>query len=277
MDRLARTLAPWLLASLMLAGCARPDESGNARAGDDANVTTTTPPTQSTRVNGFRIDGLAIEPAHGENRSLHEDDAAVIRYSLVNPATEGGTSDFLVSYLLNGEVQDIHTIRLGPGESKDFEFRDDDLRDLKPIKVEVRAGSERATAEATVAEWPRTRDRVDLGAFHFTVNRWLKNATDGWTDVNVTVDRKGGEVGNYSMLRARILCADASGNVTTAGEARPNVPEPGMSAMTDIHLPGCPETLYGVELTAKDAQDQLLYTRILFVERGWRPPAAASG
>ncbi|HWH09336.1 MAG TPA: hypothetical protein VNX21_09055 [Candidatus Thermoplasmatota archaeon] len=276
MDPLARTLAPWLLLALLVAGCARPDESGDARA-NDGNATTTTPPPAGGRVAGFRIDGLSIAPAHGEDRPLHEDDAAVIRYTLVNPASEGGPSDFLVSYLLNGEVQDIHTIRLAPGASKDFEFRLDDLRDLKPIKVEVRAGSEKASAEATVAEWPRTRDRVDLGPMAVTVNRWLKNATDGWTDVNVTVERKEGEAGTYSMLRARILCADARGNVTTAGEARPNVPEPGMAAMTDIHLPGCPETLYGVELSAKDAQDRDIYTHILFVERGWRPPVTAAG
>ena len=277
MDRLARTLAPWLLVSLLIAGCARPEESGNGQADPDTN-TTPTGNGNGTRVSGFRIDGLSILPAHGENRTLREDDAAIIRYTLVNPATTGGTADYLVSYILNGEVHDIHTLRLAPGESKAFEVRDDDLRDLEPIKVEVRAGNEKATAEATVTEWPRTRDRVDLGPVAVTVNRWLKNETDGWTDVNITAERKDGEVGNYSMLRARILCADARGNVTTAGEARPNVPEPGMSAMSDVHLPGCPETLYGVELSGKDAQGEDVYTRILFVERGWRPPvSSASG
>lgn len=281
MDRLARTLAPWLLLALLTAGCASPDESGNGQTNtpptNDSGTTTTTPPTGGGgRVAGFRIDDLSIASADGANRSLREDDHVVIRFTLVNPATGGEPAAYLVSYILNGEVQDIHTLRLAPGERKSFEYRDDDLRDLKPIKVEVRAGDQKATVEASVTEWPRTGDRVDLGPVAVTVNRWLKNATDGWTDVNVTAERKAGDAGNYSMLRARILCADAAGNVTTAGEARPNVPEPGMSAMTDIHLPGCPETLYGVELSARDAEGKDLYARILFVERGWRPPASTA-
>lgn len=271
MDRLARTLAPWLLLALVLAGCTgKPQESGNP----PTNGTSTNGTTNGTRAAGFLIQDLAIRPANGENRSLHEDDHAVVRYTLVNPETGGGASDFLVSYLLNGEVQDIHTIRLAPGESKPVEWRMDDLRDLKPIKVEVRAGNQKASAEASVTEWPRTGDRVDLGPVVVTVNRWLKNATDGGTDVNVTAERKDGEAGNYSLLRAHVVCADAKGNVTASGEERPNVPEPGMSAMTDIHLPGCAETLYGVEFTGKDPAGQPIYTRILFVERGWRPPTA---
>ena len=277
MDRLARTLAPWLLIALLTAGCARPDESGNGQtSGNGTNGSaTTTPPTGSgARAAGFRIDDLAIAMEGGANRTLREDDHVVIRFTLVNAATDGAPAAYLVSYLLNGEVQDIHTLRLAPGERKSFEYRDDDLRDLKPIKVEVRAGDQKATAEASVAEWPRTGDRVDLGPVVVTVNRWLKNATDGWTDVNVTAERKMGDEGNYSLLRARVLCADAKGNVTTAGEERPNVPEPGMAAMTDIHLPGCPETLYGVEFGGKGPQGEDIYTRILFVERGWRPPVS---
>lgn len=272
----ARKLAPFLLLSLLAAGCAGQAEEtggGGTTTPPTNGAPTTTTPSRGTAT-GFRVDDLRIVPAADANRTLHEDDAARITYTLVNPSTEGGPSTFLVSYMYDGVVEDVTNLRLAPGESKSYERVIDDLRDLTRITVEVRAGSERAKAEADIAKWPRTGERADLGPVVLTVNRWLKNATDGWTDVNVTAERKAEPMGNYSMLRARVLCADTAGKITGHGEARPNVPEPGTSAMTEIHIPGCPETLYGVEFTGRDADDKPLYLRILFVDASWRPPVA---
>lgn len=272
----ARMIAPLVALAVLLAGCARPQES----EGDPTTTTvptangTTTPPT-GTRVTGFLIQELNVTPASGDARALREDDAARITYTLVNPATAGGNTDYLVSFILNGEVVDVTTVRLAAGGTRDVERVIEDLRDMPKVTVAVRAGSEHAAVEATVSQWPRTGTRVDLGPLAITANRWLLNTTDGWTDVNVTIERRLDPDGNYSFLRVRGLCADARGNVTTHGEARPNVPEPGMSAMSDVHVPPCPETIYGVEITALDALDQPIGTRILFVERGWRPAGAS--
>lgn len=271
----ARKLAPFLLASLLAAGCAgQAEETGDGGVTTPPSGATTTTPPRAGNAAGFRVDDLRIAPVADANRTLHEDDAARISYTLVNPSSEGGASTFLVSYIYNGAVEDVTNLRLEPGASKSYERVIDDLRDLTRITVEVRAGSERGDTQADIAKWPRTGERVDLGPVVLTVNRWLKNATDGWTDVNVTAERKAEPMGNYSMLRARVLCADTAGKVTAHGEARPNVPEPGMSAMTDVHIPGCPETLYGVEFTGRDAEEKPLYVRILFVDAAWRPPAA---
>ena len=269
-----RMLAPFLVVIVLLAGCARPEESGGNRTTTVPTTNATTAPT-APRVAGFLIQDLNVTPASGEARPLREDDQAKITYTLVNPATSGGTTDFLVSFILNGEVTDVSTVRLSPGESKPMTRSIDDLRDGKPVKVAVRAGSESASLEAPVAAWPRTGERVDLGPIFLTVNRWLLNTTDGWTDVNVTIERRPDPDGNYSFLRVRGLCADPLGNVTAHGETRPNVPEPGMSAMSDVHVPPCEDTIYGVEVTARDALDNPFGTRVLFVERGWRPAGSA--
>lgn len=270
-----RKLAGWaafLLLAPLGAGCiGSPEESTTPPTG---TTTTPTPPTTNGRVAGFRIEGLAIGPDDGANRTLREDDRARISYTLTNPGTEGSAT-FLVSYIENGEIKDLPHLTLKAGESKRVERTIDDLRGVTRIDVEVRAGNEKATASATVTAWPRTGDRVDLGPVVLTVNRWLKNATDGWTDVNITAERKLAPDGNYSMLRVRILCADAAGKVEAKGEARPNVPEPGTSAMSDVHLPGCDGTLYGVEFSGKDAAEASIYVRILFVESGWRPPTSS--
>lgn len=274
----ARMIASLVALCVLLAGCARPEESeGNASTTPPTatNGTTTTAPT-APRVGGFLIQDLRLTGAGGANATeLHEDDVAQASYTLVNPATEGGTTDFLVSLIVNGEVLDVTTVRLGPGQTKPVTRVLGDVRDEEGLEVEVRAGSQSASVEATVKAWPRTGERVDLGPIFLTVNRWLLNTTDGWTDVNVTIERRPDPEGNYSFLRVRGLCADAKGNVTAHGETRPNVPEPGFSAMSDLHVPPCEDTIYGVEITARDALDQPFGTRVLFVERGWRPVGAA--
>lgn len=269
----ARMLAPWaiplLLVAMALAGCAgRPEETNAPSPGSTTQVTSSTPPT-SGGVSGFQVIGLRIAPASGADRPLHEDDAARITYTLRNGGTT--TEDFLVSYLLNGKVEDLQHVTLPAGGTKDVAWTLPDLHRVRDIRVEVKAGNEKATAEATVSEWPRTGDRVDLGPLALTVNRWLKDQANGGTAVNVTVERRPEPEGNYSLLRVHVLCLAEDGAIAPDGLARPNAPEPGTAAMTDLLLPGCPHMLYGIEVTGEDAATEDIYARILFVERGWTP------
>jgi hypothetical protein len=256
-----------LLVALVLAsaGCA-------SRGGSESVGTTTSTPPATTAspftLNGFTIAGPTIRTADGRE-ALHEDDSAHVKFAVKNER-DAPVSRF-VTYIENGEVKDTQTIDLKPGESREFEKTIPSLRDLKTLRVEVRAGDQRANASATIEAWPRTGATVDVGPAKVRVERWLKDPLTNEILVNVTVERKPLPEGDYHLLRAHMLCASAAGNVTAHGEARPEVPEPGNVSMSDIRLPPCPDTIYGIDLTG-DAAGTPFYARVLFVEPGWRPP-----
>jgi hypothetical protein len=260
--RLLLVLSAVVLAS---AGCARP--------GPSESTTTTSAPTVTTplAVNGFTIAGLNITNAD-ETRAPHEDDEIHVKYLVRNDRAE--TFSRFVTYLENGEVVDTQTLRLGPGESRSFDKTLPPLRAAGKLAVEVRAGDQRANASVDVATWPRTGESVDLGPVSVRVERWLQDPDSKELIVNLTVERKALPDGDYHMLRAHALCATATGNVTAEGEARPVVPEPGTTGMMDLRLPGCPDIIYGIDLSGNDAADQPFYWRILFVDSGWAPPQA---
>lgn len=262
---------------LPLAGCV----GGSGEEANPGTGTTTTPSTNGTTTpptnggaSGFDVVDLQIQPADGRKGTLREDDMILVTWSLRNDG--GARASHFMSLLVNGEVRDVQTVTLEPGGARSFEKRFPPWSGEDDLSVEVRAGARKATTSARIDEWPRTGEPVDIGPAVVTVQRWLKNTTSGGTDVNVTVQRKAAPDGNYSMLRAHALCATQDGNVTTHGEARPEAPDPGDVSMTDIRLPGCPDTIYGVDLTGQDAQGEDIYVRILFVERGWRPPILPS-
>lgn len=276
------TLRTWtllvasLLAGSVLAGCAGTGEGG----GDESQIvpppTTQQPPAQGGNgfrmtVGGFEIDGPTILPLDGRNRTLREDDGARIAYTLRAPA-EGKAVSAFVTFALNGQIVDVQTVTLQPGDAKAFEKVLPAVRDLKEVRAEVRSGSAKVSAHSPVDPWPRTGETTAFGNVTVRVERWLKDPADGSTLVNVTIDNKDDK--GIAFLHARILCSDEKGNVTAEGFAEPALPTPGSAGMSDIRLPGCPHTLYGVEFKGKESDQTGVYGRILFVEAGWRPPVS---
>lgn len=241
--------------------------------GDDTNDTG-----DASGSSAFLVEDLRVEDQDG-NQTLHEDDRATVRYTLRHP---GGSNDPLtrfVSLAIDGEVVKVDQVRLEPGATKEMEYDLGTLRDRESVVVEVRVAPARERMEATVETWPRTRENVEMGPVTLRVNRWLTDLEDGGsTIVNVTLSRQAESTGgaaspSFQRFRANILCADAEGVVSFEGEARPSLPEPGATGLQDIRLPGCDHTLYGVRFTG-EVDGETVERRVLFVEDGWRPPAA---
>jgi hypothetical protein len=251
-----------VLAVLLLSGCvSRPQESSGGQAAASP------PPATANAAKGFAIVGLAAVPADGSARAVREDDNVTLRFSLRNDAAAGaGPASFLVSYLVSGAVRDVETITLAPGASRAFAYPLGILRDVAPVDVEVRAGDQDAKLHLDDAAWPRFGQEHALGPLGLDVASATPTPDGGSLLVNLSVQQQGA-----AWLGARVLCADASGNVTAMGYASVPLAGPGTTTATNLSLPACPYTLYGVELSGGTGPAPDLYERVLFVPIGWRP------
>lgn len=259
-----------LVAPLLVAGCAGPQ---GAEATEPTGATGTTPSFRAPA--GFQLDGPTITPLDGRNRSLREDDGALVRYTLRQPADAPNASTALVSFLLNGEVDDVETVTLAPGESKGFERRIDAVRNLTEVRVEVRAGSASGKATAPVTAWPRVGELLRFDDyFMVNVENWTADAAASHTVVHVTVTRGGTP---FHEFRAHLLCLDEKAGVKSVGVSRPELqPQPGASETLQMTLPLCGGETYGVDFKAEVGGGETVYGRVLFVPKGWTPPAPAA-
>jgi hypothetical protein len=247
------TLVPVLALALALAfaGCASrsPNE---ATANGSGNVTA---PTQGAP--GFLVQDLKVSPGDGRARALHEDDTANVTYTLKNAGQ--GAASYLVSYILDGAVKDVETVTLDAGATKSFTQPVGPVRGLKAIDVEVRAGDQDARVHTDVTPWPRTLQDVPLGGgLSLHVNGWPVNATTGGWDVNVTLAVQPNETAPAEP-HARLLCQDASGNVTATGDQLVPIPDVGNWTFATVSEPACPFTLYGMEFETPYAYARVLY------------------
>lgn len=251
-----------LVALLPLAGCTGPDE---------AEATTPSVPPTFRPPAGFVLEGPTITPLDGAARPLREDDGAWIRYTLRQPeaATEAGTA--FVNLLLGGTVVEVEAITLAPGASKAFEHKIDAVRGMGRLDVEVRAASANGRASADVLDWPRPGEALAFGDhFQTTVDGWTRNETPPETVVRVSLTR-GAQP--FTELRSYLLCLDPEGKPARAGNARPQLqPDANGTEALELRFPLCAGETYGVEIKADVASGSLM-GRVLFVPKGWTPPA----
>lgn len=266
----AASLALVLLASA-LAGCAGLGD-GVETSGDIL------PPTNGTSANvttgaHFEVVDLRILAPNEKERQLYEDDAAaIVRYTVRQPADVEGAETAFVTYILNGRIVDVLQLKLAPGEEKNYERRVTSLRDNRTIEVEVRAGSASAKAEATVAEWPRAgKDELLLGPLGIRVPYGLVEQ-DGRVLVNLSLDHRG-PAQTFRDFRVKGLCLGNDGSVNETSSVRVEPPTLGNSTSVDVLLQNCPDAFYGLEFKATGAEGEI-FGRLLLVAEGWRPPQA---
>lgn len=261
-----------LLAPGLLAGC--------TDGGSDAEATspgTTTPPAgggPAARPGSFEIQGPTLRPLDGQDRPLREDDGARVAYTVLLPSTASSSATALVTYLFNGEVEEVQSIQLAPGQSRSFEHTLPAVRNYTELHVEVRAGSASAEASADVSAWPRVSEWLTMGDyFHVMVESWSVDPDTRETVVNAVMKRG---VRPFFEFRSHILCLDEEGGVTSVGSVRPDLqPMPNGVQAFELRLPPCPDETYGVDFKADAEGGQTLYGRVLFVPKGWAPGASA--
>lgn len=265
------------LLALPLSGClgddGAPEES--TQPTPSGNVTAPTPGANESGEGAFLIEGLELR-ANGSDAPatvFHEDDVVEARYTVRHPGSPGKAITRFVTFVVNGEVEDVQQLRLEPDGSRDYTQPLGSMRGRERLDVEVRVAPSAARVNATVEEWPRTGEETRLGNLTLRVHRWLKDA-DGSTLVNVTFRMPSAGAENLTEARAKIICADEAGTITLGGDARPPMPAPGEGGVQDVRLPGCPHTLYGVRFKA-DEGGREVEKRILFVDRGWAPADAS--
>lgn len=269
-----------ILTSVVLAGCTAPDEAKATQPPAGAPPAGGSPPTTGgTSYNGsaaFVVEGPVITPLDGRERSLREDDGALIRYTIRQPSEAATGAAALVSYILNGTVTDVENVQLAPGQTKTYERKVDEVRGMKELRVEVRAGSALGKATSPILAWPRLQEPLSFEP-HFTVRveNWTRDEVQGATFATVTFQRS---LQAFSEFRAHLLCEDAGGAVKPQGVMRPELqPQPNHVETIELRLPLCPAsaTTYGVDFKADLDAGKTVYGRVLFVPHGHVPPAAA--
>lgn len=222
---------------------------------------------------GFQLEGPTILPLDGSERGLHEDDGALVRYTLRQPADAPNASTALVSYLVNGRVDDVETVTLAPGQSKSWERKVDSVRDLSEVRVEVRAGLANGKASAPVTPWPRPGEWTEYGTrFRVDVDSWTRDEAASETVVRATLMRGPSP---FQEFRSHLLCVDAAGAVKSVGVVRPDLqPQPDNAQALEMRFPLCEADTYGVDFKADLPEGGVVYGRVLFVPKGWSPPAA---
>lgn len=264
-----------LVAPALLAGCAGRD-GGEATSPPTASTSAGTPaPTPGTA--GLLLEGPVVTPLDGRERPLREDDGALITFTVRNPPDAKGTASGFVSYILNGNVSDVEAVRLEPGKAKTYERRIEEVRGLKQVSIEVRAGSAQGKVVAPVLAWPRQGETLPFEPyFHARVDSWAVDAMTNETVVGVSLARG---TSPFYEFRVHLMCVGAEGGEPrSAGVVRPALqPHPGTSEAFEVRLPPCPAgaTTYGVDVKADVEGDRSLFGRVLFVPVGWTPPAAA--
>jgi hypothetical protein len=272
--RLMHSSRALLLGALLLvtasAGCTGRGDDGIGTGGDIVPPTVTTPTTTTPATGSFQIAQLAILSGEGTARALYEDDQAIIRYVIAQPAESGRSGTAFVTYILNGQIVDVQQMTLAAGEEKTFERKLADLRDDRALKVEVRAGSAIAKAEASVLAWPRAGEgELVLGPMAIRVPYGLMEM-DGRVLVNLSLDHRGPEQ-TFRDLRVKMLCLSETGEIRETHNERIAGPTLGNSTGVDVFLANCSQGFYGLEFKADDDAGEIM-GRMLLVSTAWRPP-----
>lgn len=262
-----------LLGTLLLvtafAGCAGEDE---VESGGDIVPPTTTPTSAPLPTGTFQVAQLAILAEDGTARALYEDDKALVRYVIAQPAQDNRSGTAFVTLLLNGRIIDVQQLTLKPGEEKTFERLIGDLRDNRTLSVEVRAASAVAQVDASVLAWPRAGEgELVLGPMAIRVPYGLMEQ-NGRVLVNLSLDHRGPEQ-PFRDFRVKMLCFDAEGKVQETRSVDIAGPSLGNSTGVDVLVDDCTQGFYGLEFKARDDAGGLV-GRMLLVSEDWRPPQA---
>lgn len=267
------TAALALLAAFPLTGCALPGSQAT-----DGMPPASTPPSPGTPsapgATGFVVDDLSAALSDGRQRPLREDDNVTLHYTLRNAAISGPPASFLVSFILAGEVRDVHPLTLAPGANRSFAHSFGSVRGVAAIDAQVRAGDQDARLHADVSPWPRVGEPVDLGPFLLTVTAFGPNGSSGRTDVSMTLSQRALPDGDPHQTRVRLLCVDTADRVSIVADALPDAPGPDNSTELTLSFRSCPGLTYGIEVTGLDAHWKGFSSRILFVPPGWSPTQA---
>lgn len=273
--RASRLLVALVVASTF-AGCMgdRDGTQGSVDPGlvPDPQGTTGTP--APATVSGFLVENLQVVPEGATNRTLMEDDVAVVRFTVRQPADASGAGTHFVTYLVGGRIVSTENVRLSPGEGREYEKTITDLRGLTKVEVEVRVGGSKANLTAPVGLWPRAPGETAFGSLTMTISNWTADLQANATLVNLTFSRAPASPQQMSNFRIKTLCADAAGAVTGSSSQRPELPGPGETLVHELRLPGCgAQTLYGVEYRADGFDGTPITSRVLFVPAVWKPGA----
>lgn len=244
----ALALCVALLAAATLAGCTgRPDETVQAGGNVEPSPVGNGTATPGAR---FEVAGLEILRADRTPGPLHEDDHALIRYTIREPADAPKAETAFVTYLLDGRIIDTQQLKLEPGEERTIERTLLDLHALPTISVEVRAASSVQRASSQVLAWPRAgAESLFLGPLEIRADYGLMEK-DGRVLVNLTI-ANGGPEQELRDLRAKMLCELPNGTIRATNSVRIEPPPEGTTTTLDVLLDDCgAHTRYGIELKA---------------------------
>lgn len=258
-----------ILASVF-AGCAERGPSENVGTGVQVTPSVTNP-TAPTPAPDFLVEGLAVRAPDGRERPLREDDGnATIRYTVRLPDTAARGGNAFVTFLLNGAVVDTENLRLEPGGEKSYERVVRNLRELKSVKVEVRAGSSNAVAESPVLVWPRMGETLVFGPLVIRLDQAPVSTPEKEVIVNVSVHHAG-PAEAIRDFRVKMLCLDGEGDVYPTASARVTVPALGENVTVELRLKDCIIDFYGLEFKAEGEGGKEHFGRILLVPHDWKP------
>lgn len=225
----------------------------------------------------FVVRDLVIVPSATASRTdVYEDDpSALIRYTIAQPADAPAKEAAFVTLLLDREIMDVRQLELSPGQAQTFERSITDLRRMRDVAVEVRAGASSARAQLNVKDWPRAgAESLALGPLAIRADYGLIER-NGNALVNLTLTWQGEATDKLRDVYTRMLCVQANGTIEPTPSVFLRPPSPGNSTSTDADIWDCEErTRYGLEFTAVGADDAPLAGRLLLVPRGWAPPHA---
>lgn len=247
-----------LLGAVVLAGCAsKPTESG-ANASTPPVTTTpdaTTPSTPTTPTDGNSTGGGAAFLLAGPelrfagngtpSTAFHEDDAVKAHYQIGLTSTASRDETALAAFVVNGNVQDIQTVHLRPGEWKTFD-PSVSLANLTTLQVQVKVGAAEGDVNATILRWPRLRETFPLGDASVTLTSWTSDPSGGHAGLSVWTP----ENGSVTAFQVALLCPDANGH-PVAGDPQSPALTPGQATQATLDFPACASP-YGLALSATD-------------------------
>lgn len=258
------------LVATALAGCAGNAETENVGTGVQVSPSVGGGGGSGGSVAQFTVEGLVILAPDGVERELHEDDGnATVRYTVRHSDSAAAAANGFVSYTMNGEVLDAENLRLEPGASKSYERKVGNLRDLKVIKVEVRAGPSYAKAETPVLAWPRMGEDLQFGPLVIRLDQALVSTPDEVV-ANISVNHAG-PAEPIRDFRAKMICMDGQGDVYPTNSARAALPALGENVTVELRLQDCAVDFYGIEFKADGDGGKTYFGRILLVPDDWRP------
>jgi predicted component of type VI protein secretion system len=251
-----RVSATLLLLALLLAGCAShtsenvPGNATTTPPGGTPVSTTPTPSANATNGTGeaaFVLAGPTLRFPNGTTSTVfHEDDDVVAHYELSLTPNAPSDHTALAALLVNGNVIDVETVHLQPGQTKAFDAPVS-LANATRLLVQVNVGAARGETNATIVRWPRLSQTFPLGAASVTMTHEA-NASDG---VHVRLSIWTPADGNVTALRVALLCPDARGHLTAQGDQQAPL-TPGVAVDDGLDFAPC-NAPYGLALVATDA------------------------